>query len=250
MNVSTMKLGGCLPPNQPVARILNGRDDLGDLFGISWHQHLSVSDEQHEGSCVGRGYANRLEMAIHQATEEKVQLDAYAIWKRGRELFHKGTLNGGLAVRQGLDACYDLGIIGQSAAEAEGVPLYAEAIHGALMKAPLIQGHTAHDGWAPENLNPENGAIDESQPYTWGTNGHCTVTIAWSPHGGRQMIGSANSWGTDYGPLGGVFFMTIEHWLATALDNPIMLLIDPDWWTKSKVWRKYVIAPGTKVAPR
>lgn len=246
-----LDLGGALPPTTMPARICNGRENLNatQLFSLSWHKNLTVADNQQEGSCIGRGFAARLEMDILAVLGESWQLDAYAVWERGRQMYYRGDLNGGLSLMQGLNAILDLGIINGDSSSWQGIPLYAQAIHRALQQAALIQAHTAHDGWDPDRLDPDNGAVDESEAFTYGSNGHCTLGIGWNWHNGVPLIPSFNSWDYGYGQHG-VFCMTWQHWLATALDNPILLLVDPDWWRTSKVWRKFIIAPGTQQAPR
>jgi hypothetical protein len=246
--MNTIKFGGCLAPKRPPPRVLNGNIDTGMLPEVDWSRFMSVVDDQQEGSCVGRGLGTNLEIDICRQTGERWQLDSFLFWRHGREMFYRGNLNGGLLLDQGVASAVDLEVIPPGCATQ--IPLDREAINEALQAGPLMQAHSAHDGWMPDRLHPTNGAVDESVAFSYGENGHCTAAMGWDHHNGREMVTSANSWGVKCGPLNGIFTMTFEHWMACALDRPMRLMIPKGWWTKTHAWRKFIVGPGTMRAPR
>ena len=233
----------CIPPAEPVPRMC-GAAGAPLATEVSWHQHLSVADRQREGSCVGRAFASAIEISIHAGTGERVQIDAYRLWARARSTYY-GNLHGGLTLGQCLSVCLMDGLLPKLGADR--VPLSRAELCAALHRGPLVQAHSTHAGW--ERLHPDNGCIDESVAFRLGQWCHATAGIAWDIHNGVELIAGYNSWGQEYGKRG-VFAMTVEHYLASAVDEPILIDVPGQWWQKSREWRGYVTGSGTQPAKR
>ena len=210
---------GVCKPLRPVCRAVSGNPAVSEWHEVSWHEHLSpVVDEQDKPSCVGWGMANVIEIMTHMQTGGRIRLDGRAIWEKGRELFYGGDQSGGLALFHGVRAAVLLGMVPANTSYST-IPLEVGALVHALEHGPLLCANTAHPGWS--DLHSSNDAVDESRSFTPGTNGHCTCMYALDTHNGVRMFRMENSWGGR-----GQVAMTVEHFIATALYEPLQIRAD------------------------
>lgn len=212
------QLGATAPIMRP-PRVLGAYQPKVALVESSHHRHMSpvVADQGNNSSCVGHAFANAIAIARRSVGRGKASssADGNAIWRKGRAMYNGGSLDGGLTLRGGLHAAKALGLLDEC--DSQTVELSAEAISEAMRIGPLVVANSVHPGW--DNLHPDNDAVDESQPFTPGTHGHATCAFAFDQHNGLWMVRMENSWGGRRGYVA----MTIEHFIATALDEPILI---------------------------
>lgn len=212
---------------------------------IGWFDRIVPTINQHGDSCVGQGWANWFEAMLRNdlgraALKLGEQIDGYAIWKRGREMFNNGDLNGGLYLPQGYAAMIDLGMI---PTDSELIDVNAEAegdlfkICSRLKKTPLVQGNMVHKGWF--NPNPRNGCIDHRPDANEDPEGgHCTLRVGFLVQDETPFWAFQNSWG-EWG-WHGIGTMTVEEDLEGWLfDGPYTIELPPDW-IQHGGWRKFV----------
>jgi hypothetical protein len=209
-------LGALAPVIRP-ARVLGAYQSGAELCEVSHHVHLSprVDDQGARPSCVGQAFGNAIRIARSLAGLPREEIDGDSIWVRGRKMYNGGRLSGGLTLLQGMHAAKALDLI-PSCVTCVRVALEKSAICEALKRGPIVVANSVHPGW--DNLHRDNQAVDESQPFSQGNEGHATCVFALDQHNGRWMTRHENSWGEK-----GVVAMTIEHFLATALDEPVLL---------------------------
>jgi hypothetical protein len=210
-------------------------------LAYNWSQHAVPTINQHGPSCAGQAWANWLELMIRRhlgqdALKPGEQIDGYAIWKRGRELFDNGSLVGGLTLFEAFHAARDLGILPPDSIMVDIEPTQ-DAMAQALANTPLVQGHRVSDGWY--ETNPENGCLDHSKLPKPGDGGHATLLLSPVVQGDKLFWLSQNSWGPDYG-YHGYFLMSNAMWQACYLgDGPATATL-PVPLTAWDGWRKYV----------
>lgn len=233
---------GCLARPSNLHRAAGALRSAGELpEAVGWQDYAVPTINQHGPSCCGQAWANWMEMMLRRgigrdALKEGEQLDGYAIWKRGRELFNGGDLEGGLYLDQGFYAMLDLGIVPPESVLVEIDPDVL-AITARLQLTPMVQGHIVAKGWY--DPNPENGGLDESIPPRPGDGGHATCLMGFTPQDTQPFIVSQNSWGDDYG-LHGYFTMSWNYWMRCYLGSGPCSADLPEGWKSWDGWRKYV----------
>lgn len=204
-----------------------------------WYREAVPTYSQKFPSCVGHSTANWVEMMLRAEAGDGIlakgqQIDGDAIWRRGREMFNGGDMDGGLLMHQGFLAAVDLGILPEGSA-----PVALEATPAAvarqLLATPVLQGTCVHRGW--EDPNPENGQIPFLLPDPFA--GHATCIVSVTSQAGDSFLAFQNSWGATWGRYG-FGLLRADQWAQCLLDAPVTCQLT---WKLSEHegWRKYVI---------
>lgn len=207
-----------------------------------WFKWCLPTYNQIGPSCVGQGWANWLEMMLRRYREDDPfkpgeQISGEAIWKRGREMFWKGRMNGGLYLPQGLEAMKDLEYVPPESPLMGVEPDWA-SVGYALRETPLVQGHHVHAGW--ENPDPQSGCLDHAPAPTNADGYHCTLRMGRLVQSGRRFYVGQNSWGTTWG-WRGLFVMTEDEDAEGRMSGPLYTANLPAGWTSWDGWKKGVI---------
>jgi hypothetical protein len=190
----------------------------------SWIRDVQPAEQQQGPCCAGMAWANWLEAMLRRWAPRTVpmgrwQLDGERVWRRGRELFWKGELDGGLYVSQGFAALLSLGWL-PPAAQLRRIPVDWASIGFALLDSPLVQAHQVHAGWY--RPDPQNGCIDHKPEPAEDDGFHCTLLIGRSvqfQHGvTTHFYQSMNSWGDSWG-WNGLFVMTELEWIEGSIPD-------------------------------
>jgi hypothetical protein len=192
---------------------------------------LRPPDTQTLPACEAYATAGAIEWHYYEHSGERVVIDAEALYRRAREMFWDGSAGGGLLLGQSAEAAREMGVLPAGTQTARVEPDLG-ALLSALESGPLIQAHSVHDGWRPSQLNAANGAINELWPALPLLNGHATLLCGTNTHDdagtGRvehaRLMVFQNSWGEDWG-CNGLGAMTLAHWMQTAIDRPVALII-------------------------
>ena len=201
----------------------------------SWFGTAHVATNQIGPSCVGMAVANWVEHKLGSRLDKRTQIDGYAIWRRGRDMFWNGTYNDGLYLYQGVAAAVSLGILPKTAKYRE--VLSATAWNADLEKQPLIQAHWVHDGW--NKPDTASGCIDHQYGPSNNQGGHCTLMIGMGLHSGKNFVFSQNSWGATWGRLG-FFCMTVEEHVENSASDVLAIDIPDGEWEAWTGWKNYV----------
>ena len=209
--------------------------DITKLPPRSWYKTAHVCDSQGSTpACVGFSVANVIEHLLGKRLAKTHQIDGIAIWKRAREMFWGGKLDGGLFAEQAVDACKDLGILPDEAQYR--VIRGWGAINAALVKAPLLQAHHIHSGW--NNPSPISGCLDHSASPQRSDGWHETVLIGTEVKDNQLFLHSQNSWGPRWGRYG-FYVMNSDEYLEGEAETGTIDL-PRDWEARSN-WRQFVI---------
>ena len=203
-----------------------------------WYPHAIPTYSQKFPSCVGHATANWLEMMLRRELGDSIlgkgeQIDGDAIWKRGREMFHGGSLDGGLLMPQGFLAAIDLGILPPGATVVTLAPSVA-AVAKRLSTSPVLQGTAVHEGW--NEPDPSNGQIPLLLPNPFA--GHATCIVSVTKQGDNSFLPFQNSWGAGWGRFG-YGMLRDDQWLQCLIDDPVSCDLGRPLaaWD---AWRKYV----------
>jgi len=214
---------------------------LADIREVTWFRWCIPTYNQVGDSCVGHSWANWIECMLRRkigmnSVPKGLQIDGHAIWKRGREMFWGGKLNGGLYLDQGCKAAVDLGILSPTA-----VPKRIDRIASAqalqLVDTPLVVGHGVHAGWY--NPSPENGCIDHA-PRPDGSGYHATLRVGILYQGDYWYYAGQNSWGPDWGWRGYFLMTTAEDQEGAMQDSPYTCA-DPGGPLFGSNWIRYLV---------
>lgn len=223
---------GCLK-----GQVCKGRRVTSNKWQIIEHyKHLSPAQQQHLDSCAAETTANLLEWWIYREFHKHVTIDAVPIYKKARKLFYNGELEGGLLLHHPAVALMEMGILPYGT-KIKHVDFDIEDLVGALRYSPLATGHGITNGWLPENLNKENGCIDESDSDVGG--GHATLLVGTNTHNGVNLFVHLNSWG-KFPPMNGMFAMTPQYSIDNSWSNAVQLIMPKDISRWSE-WEKLVI---------
>jgi hypothetical protein len=221
---STIRWNGALPvpassltttPGVPTCELT--LPPLNDVPLYSWIRYVLPSEQQRGPCCVGMAWANWLEAMLrhwapHVLPRGTWQLDGERVWRRGRELFWKGDLEGGLYPSQGFAALLDLGWIPPDSRLRKIGSNWA-AVGAALLAGPICQGHHVHAGWY--RPAPENGCLDHAPVPTEGDGYHETLLIGRAVQirdgEATRFFQGLNSWGNAWG-WHGCYLMTEAEW--------------------------------------
>jgi hypothetical protein len=238
MNLDFSQMCGVVPSRGP-RQLCNFHAPIVRAF--EWYDFAVPTYNQEYPSCVGHATANWIELMLRRFVGKDVlaageQVDGDAIWRRGREMFWNGTLDGGLLMDQGFAAAIDLGIL-PAKSQVLKVAANLGVVSQQLAKTPVLQGTAVHRGWS--DPDPESGEISFDLPNP--NAGHATCIVALVDQKGGNQIGSAfqNSWGKDWGRFG-YGILREDQWLQCLLDDPVTCLL-PDGWTSFDGWRRFVI---------
>lgn len=247
-----------LPPPEPLAGVMSCPDAQAPDCGVIerrsaiipatvnvpfWSRYACPADDQgQEPSCVGRAWAGWVEIMIRAYISPTAipfgwQIDARAIWRRGREMFWGGTLTGGLYLHQGLAAAVDLGILPPGTAPIR-VDGSMESLGAALVQAPVVQANVVSAGWY-DPLH-ENGYISHNKPPDAGKYGlHATLLLERAWQHDRCYCLLQNSWGTDWG-WQGLGLMGYRSWFDSLAANSLYSAQTPGW-PRWRGWSKHVV---------
>ena len=206
-----------------------------------WFPFMVPSYNQTGPSCVGHAWANWIEAFVRfhinpLGIPKGKQIDGEAIWKRGRELFWGGKMNGGLYLSQGFHAAKDLGFLPPDS-KLVAVGQDWDSVNAALQTAPLVQGHVINKGWF--RASTQSGCIDhEARPDRSGAHATLLMATLEQPDTAGNLIRwrvCLNSWGPDRGRFG-FFTMAEETWAEQVMeDGPYTAEIPEPWnWTGYK----------------
>lgn len=213
--------------------------DGSSVEQATWTKYVVPPVNQIGPSCCGHAWANWMMMMVKRYVgksdmQPDDQIDGYAIWKRGREMFWNGNMDGGLYLSQGFLAAQDLGII---PAEAQLVKIENEpmSISQALLSTPLVCGNFTNPGWY--NPSTENGCLDHGADREKGM-AHATTMIGLLVQSNAVSTTvftlSVNSWG--YWGWNGLFIMMAEQNYQTTIDGPYAVEMPANW---EKTWKHH-----------
>ena len=224
--------------------VFSGADNrAADIRETTWFRWCIPTYNQQGDSCVGHSWANWIECMLRRkigldAIPRGMQMDGQAIWRRGRELFWEGKLNGGLFLDQGCLAAVDLGILSPSAKPVRvDRVISAQALQ--LVKTPLVVGNAIHAGWF--DPSPENGCIDHA-PRPDGTGYHATLRVGILYQGNCWYFAGQNSWGSDWG-WRGYFLMTTSEDQEGAMNDSPWTCEDPAGPIFGPKWKDHLVKP-------
>ena len=203
------------------------------LVHTAWAQYtIPVHGQGRLPSCAGHAWANVVELLVIRDHGKGVfgehgQLNGDAVWERAREMFHGGSLDGGLTLKQAFLACKDLGILDPDCGM-ETVGRDLSRCCEWLDHAPLVVGHRVWPDWY--GASRENGYIAAS-PIPSDAGGHAVVLDRVLEHGGEPYPGGINSW-EDFG-WHSLYCMSLGMWQASIVSVPVAPVPGAAW----KSWR-------------
>lgn len=236
--------GAAIPPPRDRVRVRTRfwTRLVGAAPATNWFEWLAPTTNQRGESCVGQAWANWMECMLRRyvgkaALAPGEQLDGWAIWKKGREMFWNGSLDGGLYLAQGFAAAVELGIL-PCAARLARVSPHAADLAAALADTPLVQGHLVHEGWY--RPLPLNGCLDHAPAPTDAAGGHATLLAGVLRQRGGLYWPFLNSWGADWG-WNGLGLMSTEEWQEGWIgDGPVTAIL-PRGWETHRGWREHIV---------
>lgn len=212
-----------------------------------WSNFAVPADDQgDEPSCVGRAWAGWIECMVRRyvgvhAIPPGWQIDARAIWKRGRNMFWNGDLKGGLWLNQGLAAAVDLGILPPNTIPVR-IASNWDSIGAALLQTPCVQAHAVSKGWYASNK--ENGCLDHVPAPDAGAHGfHCTLLLERLTRESAKFYLFENSWGADWG-WQGLGLMTEKLWTWSIMANGLYTASLGSDLTAWRGWEKHLVQEG------
>lgn len=207
--------------------------ELANWPVIEWYPGVTPAQTQWLDSCESEATCNLLEWHIWRRVGRRVVLDADIVYRHARKLIYGGGLSGGLYLGDSTKALIDMGII-PAQTLVNRVRPFADVMAKALRDGPMVTGHRIWDGWMPENLQPTNGCVDESQGGEMGM-GHATLCVGSNLHNGVPLFVHVNSWGL-YPPMNGMFAMTAKYSVANLIDDSLQFRL-PDNWGQNEEWK-------------
>jgi hypothetical protein len=217
----------------------------GSVRTPQWSRYVLPADNQgDEPSCVGRAWAGWLEAMLRRhggpdvvAKLRGVQIDASAIWRQGREMFHD-DLSGGLHLHEGGEAAIKLGIL-PLGTEMVRVREDWHAAGEALCMTPLIQAHGLGAGW--HYPSPLNGCIDHSKPTEPGRYGyHATLLLERFTDPTGKWIFFQNSWKVSWG-FHGFGLLASDLWRNSLIPSGLWTASLPENWLEHRGWETYLV---------
>lgn len=243
MTIDLSKMVGVVRSGrQPVFSSADSRVVIDRL--AEWYDFTVPTYNQEFPSCVGHATANWIECMLRKhvdlgALSTDEQIDGDAIWRKAREMFWGGSLDGGLLVDQGFLAAVALGILPQDATVVRIASTVA-AVSQELLQSPVIQGTAMHDGWG--RPDPESGAIPLNMPDPFAGHATLVVAVTRAPEG-RYSLPFLNSWkhanGADWGRFG-YGQLRDDQWKQCLMDDPVTCRLTENWETW-RGWERFVI---------
>lgn len=234
---------GCRPSNFFGARLRDrAADPLGGFEVIEHYDLLHTApDAQTLGSCTCNAFTGVVEDNIFRTHGEVVQLDYDKLYKFVREDLYGDQADEGAQLEEPFHVAKTRGMIPADAI-IHRPQIEMGSICAALKKGPIVIGLSVHEGWSPANLNPDNGAVDESldahlMPYT---NGHAMKLVSTNQHNDCAGLVLRQSWGNIGIENKGLVFCTAAHFIRWAIDMPVAVDFGPGWaaW---RGWEKWVL---------
>jgi hypothetical protein len=207
-----------------------------------WTDDAVPSDDQrNEPSCVGRAWAGWYECMLRRyvspaAIPAGMQLDASAIWRRGREMFWGGRMDGGLHVHQGCEAAVALGVLPPGSRVVRVTDDWG-SIGVALTLSPIVQAHAVGASWyRPDRAN---GYVPDepADPTRYGY--HCTLLLERLVQDGAKYLLWANSWGA-WG-WHGLGLMALRPWTDALMPSSLHTAQLPDNWEAWDGWKEHLV---------
>ena len=186
-----------------------------------WYTETVPTDAQELPSCVGRAVAQLL-MILRRRKEGRkaitkaTMIDGDKIWKRAREMFYGGDMNGGLLLHEGVAAAENLGYLKAGSYRVFRPRNDLAEIDRYLSISPLLQGTATWPAW--DMPSTQNGQIDRGRP-DWNA-GHATLIVDVQKRNGRYYNIFANSWGPKWGRHG-YGLLTETAYRHAVLDRPL-----------------------------
>ncbi len=209
---------------------------------------VDAPEDQTLGACVAHGTCEAIESANvkDHGTKLYFPLDVVnEIYMQSRMEHYHNQLDEGLELPMAAQTMINMEIIPDDT-QIKRIGLSWSEINAALDVSGLITGQTVHEGWSPSNLQPENGAVNESSEFTRGLsvgdNGHCIYTFGANVHNGINLCVDRGSWGAIGQRKDCVTCRTITHAMEWMIDFPVQLIFGPKWktWTAHEKWMKPV----------
>jgi hypothetical protein len=234
---------GCKPIGSKFVTSLFRPGDPLSSYEIVEHYDLlhTAPDAQTLGSCTCNAFTGIVEDNIFRTHGVVVQLDYDKLYKEVRREIYGDEADEGAQLDEPFTIASRRGMIPPSAMMRRPA-IDMSSICSALKSGPIVLGLSVHEGWAPANLNRDNGAVDESMdahlmPYT---NGHAMKLVATNRHNNCDGLVLRQSWGNIGIENKGLVFVSAAHFVRWAIDLPVAVDFGPDWpaW---RGWEEWVV---------
>jgi hypothetical protein len=217
----------------------------GSATSEDWGAYVIAADDQgKEPSCVGRAWAGWMEAMLRRygpaspLDQFEMQIDAGAIWRKGREMFHGGALDGGLHLHEGGQAAIALGILPPGTELVRLHPGWMP-VGEALAMTPIIQAHGIGAGW--HRPDRQSGCIDHTAASDPGRYGyHATLLCErFQDERGRWLL-FQNSWSAKWG-YHGFGILRADAWHNSLIPSGLWTARLPDDWLNHKGWKSFLV---------
>jgi hypothetical protein len=188
--------------------------------------------------CMAREYTPRNRLT-ELTGNDPWQFDGRAAWVKARQMFHGGSLDGGLQLGESFAAMIAMGWLPQSA-KIVRIPADPAEVAHMLRSMPLVQGTATHRGWFEPH--PKSGQIPlhyTPDPYA----GHATLVCGILEKLGHRWMIFQNQWTNEDGTPWGRFGYGQERWdqyVQWALDDMVGVDVPREWWAGG-AWMKGVV---------
>ncbi len=211
-----------------------------------WADFAVPSDCQGDDpSCVGFAWANFVELMVRRyvsrdAIPAGCQIDGRAIWARGREMFWRGRMDGGLWLSQGFEAAADLRIFPAGSGAVRIAPDW-RSIGETLLSQPIVMGTATWAAW--HEADATNGAI--APRFRRNLENHATLLVERLVQGDGEHGLFQNSWGSDWG-WHGLGCLRFDAILRALMRSGFYAANLPERWAGHRGWEKYIIEDPIK----
>jgi hypothetical protein len=206
---------------------------------IEYYELASPTDTQSLSSCESNSFCNILEAWISRIHHTRVSLDYNRLYEAARKRFWKSSDPGGLLLGQSAMVALEEGLLPPDTL-IERVPIDSSEIYMALSRGPLGVGFRISDGWRLSNLSKHGAIAEDFEPIP--NAGHAVALFGLNNHGPNNLPHHIilNSWGKDYGAMGGFLAMSVPTSIATMIDRPVSI-IPGKMFVEAGNWKDWII---------